>query len=92
MLLRRRVHARPSPLAENDSETAEVDETAVNNNDDVDVLDLEVERSIDVIPEVTPASSVSGSPTPVSSERTERKKTTRPLLTDTATGHSTTSV
>jgi len=85
------VHSRPSPLAENDRETAEIDEPAANDNDNVDIIDPEVERSIDVIPEVTPVSSVSGSPTPGSSERMGTR-TTRPLLTDTAAGHSSTSV
>ena len=86
------MHARPSPLAENDHETAEVAETAGNEDEIVDMRDPEVERSIDVIPEVTPASSVSGSPSLGSSERTGSTRHTRPLLPDTAVGHSSTAV
>jgi len=76
------MRARPSPLAENDRELVDVAETAANDECIVDVVEPEVERSIDVIPEVTPASSVSGSPMLGSSER----------LTHTAAGHSSTTV
>jgi len=80
------MHSRPSPLTENDCEAADGDA-----NDDVDVLDLEVRRSIDVIPEVTSVSPVSGSPVTGSSERAETHSP-RPLLKDTTSHHATTSV
>ena len=63
-----RLRARPSPLTENVPEAAD---------DAADAVDLEVERSIDVIPEVTP-----GSPT----------DTRPPPLKDTASHHAMTSV
>ena len=74
------MRSRPSPLTENDQETAD------NDNVENDVVDAEVERSIDVIPEVT-----SGSPINGSSNRVERNSP-RPLLKDTASHHATTSV
>lgn len=80
------MHARPSPLAESDHETA-TEAAAANKTHVVDLEESEVGRSIDVIPEVTPASSVSGSPMLGSSERTGT-----PLLTETSAGHSSTPV
>ena len=78
-----RMRLRPSPLTENDSEAAG------NGNDNAD---LEVERSIDVIPEVTTGSPVIyPDPVPGSSERTEPRGT-RPLLKDTASHPASTSV
>ena len=78
------MRARPSPLAENDSENVEAAADADN-----DVPDLEVGRSIDAIPEDsggsprTESSSVSGS---------GESRNVRPLLKDTASHHATTSV
>jgi len=90
-IYRRRVRARPSPLTENDHETPE--EGSVDD-DSVDVLEPpEVERSIDVIPEVTPVSSVGGSPVAGSSERTaSEKQSSKPLIKDSLASHATTAV
>ena len=77
------MHSRPSPLTENDSETAE---SAAHADDDV--VDSEVERSIDVIPEDTPESQTSGSSITGSSET----RSVRPLLKDTISHHASTSV
>jgi len=77
------MRARPSPLTENDSETA----AAARDADD-DVVDSEVERSIDVIPEDTAGSQISDSSVTGPAET----HNVRPLLKDTASHHATTSV
>lgn len=76
-----RLRARPSPLTENDSENAEAAAAAVD-----DVPDLEVERSIDVIPE-----DIGGSPKTESSlvSASGESRNVRLLLKDTATHHAT---
>ena len=71
------MRARPSPLTENDQESA-------GNVDDV--VDSEVERSIDVIPEVASGLPITGSLDATDSH------SPRPLLKDTASHHATTSV
>jgi len=77
------MRARPSPLEENDSETAAAAEDA-----DDDVIDSEVERSIDVIPEDTPGSQSTGS----SVTGSTGTRSVRPLLKDTVPHHASTSV
>jgi len=73
------VPTRPSPLTENDQETA--DGENVTN-----VMDSEVERSIDVIEEVTPGSLIAESPATRSSERTQPQGV-HPLLPETTPHH-----
>ena len=72
------MRAHPSPLTENDQESA--------GNDDADVVDSEVERSMDVIPEVASGLPITGSLDAADGH------SPRPLLKDTASHLATTSV